>query len=42
MSQANAPRRPVVAVMVPTYNEAANLADLARAIRALPLPEFDV
>jgi dolichol-phosphate mannosyltransferase len=42
MSEANAPRRPVVAVMVPTYNEAENIADLARAIRGLPLPGYDV
>jgi dolichol-phosphate mannosyltransferase len=42
MSQTNAPRRPVVAVMVPTYNEAENIADLARAIRGLPLPGYDV
>jgi dolichol-phosphate mannosyltransferase len=42
MSEANAPRRPVVAIMVPTYNEAENIADLARAIRGLPLPGYDV
>lgn len=42
MSEANAPRRPLVAVMVPTYNEAENIADLARAIRGLPLPQYDV
>jgi dolichol-phosphate mannosyltransferase len=42
MSEVNAQRRPVVAVMVPTYNEAENIADLARAIRGLPLPGYDV
>lgn len=34
--------RPKVVVMVPTYNEAGNVADLVRAILALPLPEYDV
>ncbi len=42
MSQAAPSRKPLVAAMIPTYNEAGNIADLVRAIRGLPLPDCDV
>lgn len=42
MSQGTPARKPLVAVMIPTYNEAENIADLVRAIRGLPLPDYDI
>ncbi|MDD8025180.1 MAG: polyprenol monophosphomannose synthase [Acidobacteriota bacterium] len=42
MTEEAANRKPLVAVMIPTYNEAENIAALVRAIRGLPLPAYDV
>ncbi len=42
MSEGPSARKPLVAVMIPTYNEAGNIADLVRAIRGLPLPGYDI
>jgi dolichol-phosphate mannosyltransferase len=42
MSTTPASRRPLVAAMIPTYNEAENIADLVRATRNLSLPDYDV
>jgi dolichol-phosphate mannosyltransferase len=42
MSEDRPPRKPLLAVMIPTYQEAGNIEGLVRAIRDLPLPAFDV
>ncbi len=42
MTETMSPKRPRAVVMIPTYNEAENIADLAAAILALPLPGYDL